>query len=43
MLMGLTMSSKKERACNIGGIFATRDEELYRKAGEWGGIIYEGF
>lgn len=39
---GFTMSAKKDGLVNIGGIFATCDEELYRKAGEWG-IIYEGF
>jgi len=39
---GFTMSAKKDGLVNIGGIFATSDEELYRKAGEWG-IIYEGF
>lgn len=39
---GFTMSAKKDGLVNIGGIFATRDEELYRKAGEWG-IVYEGF
>ncbi len=37
------MSAKKDGLVNIGGIFATSNEELYRKAGEWGGIIYEGF
>jgi tyrosine phenol-lyase len=39
---GFTMSAKKDGLVNIGGIFATRDGELYKKAGEWG-IIYEGF
>jgi len=39
---GFTMSAKKDGLVNIGGVFATRDEGLYKKAGEWG-IIYEGF
>lgn len=39
---GFTMSAKKDGLVNIGGIFATRDEELYKKACQWG-IVYEGF
>jgi len=39
---GCTMSAKKDALVNIGGLFATNDEDLYRKAGQWG-IVYEGF
>ncbi|MEW6228983.1 MAG: tryptophanase, partial [Bacillota bacterium] len=39
---GCTMSAKKDALVNIGGLFATNDEDLYRQAGQWG-IVYEGF
>lgn len=39
---GCTMSAKKDGLVNIGGLFATNDEALYRTAGQWG-IVYEGF
>lgn len=39
---GMTMSSKKDGLVNIGGFIALKDEEIYRKAGNFL-ILFEGF
>ncbi len=39
---GCTMSGKKDALVNIGGFLAVNDDDLYRKASQWG-VVYEGF